>query len=509
MKTLRLLVALAALILPLSAQCGGFGAADLRTTPQIAGASFDLVVAGNPGDSYLLALSAGVGPTVIPGFGTLCLDLAPGLLLPNFFSGFVPASGEQALTFAVPNDPGLIAGFVLYAQALTNGAGGVGLSRGLRLDFHVGDSYEALPSLGAPRALATGNLTGGNQVLVAGGGNGNITSPVGIASTELYSPVTRTLVPGPSMAVSRALHTGTTLLDGRVLLAGGVVGTTGTVSASCELYDPVTNTFSLAAPMNSVRAGHAATRLADGRVLVVGGNTTYAGGTAAIGNILNSALRTGEVYDPATNTWTPVQNLMQSRRLLPGLVTLDDGRAIAISGLSGATSFFGQAIPNWTSSCDYYDPQTNSFNPAPSLPGQTAAPGVARRPNGQVLVAGGVVPGLLSIPNASSQTWVLDFNAAWSTGPSLPAATALPGMATLADGRVLVIGGASGSLTAIGATDAVSSFDGTSITGLAPLPVARGAQTTVLLPDSTVFLAGGGDQTGTAIANCDLYCPLP
>jgi hypothetical protein len=43
------------------------------------------------------------------------------------------------------------------------------------------------------------------------------------------------------------------------------------VEASAEVYDPATNMWTPAAPMHVGRSGHTATRLGDGRVLVAGG----------------------------------------------------------------------------------------------------------------------------------------------------------------------------------------------------------------------------------------------
>jgi Putative Ig domain len=108
------------------------------------------------------------------------------------------------------------------------------------------------------------------QVLVAGGET---------ASAELFNPSTGTFTATGDMTVSRSGHTATLLPDGRVLIAGGVQDLTpGTLPiplgpgvASAELYDPVSGTFTSAGSMSEGRSGHTATLLVDGTVLLVEG----------------------------------------------------------------------------------------------------------------------------------------------------------------------------------------------------------------------------------------------
>src|SRR5437763_5296964 len=97
------------------------------------------------------------------------------------------------------------------------------------------------------------------------------------------------------------------LLPGhRVLVAGGF-DAAGNGLRSAEVYDPAANNWSRAADMGAARAAATATALADGRVLVTGGVPDSTG--------VATAQNTGEVYDPATNAWTPVLNPMSVKRL--------------------------------------------------------------------------------------------------------------------------------------------------------------------------------------------------
>jgi hypothetical protein len=144
---------------------------------------------------------------------------------------------------------------------------------------------------------------------------------------------------GAPMIEARGGHSATLLQDGRVLVAGGAGGYTADLRAellsSAELYDPVTGIWTPAAPMNTARGWHSATRLLDGRVLVAGGiGTSYPGSRFA-------DIASAELYDPATDHWEPTGSMTWPRDgdalLLPDgqvLVVgacLDDGTVLAVS----------------------------------------------------------------------------------------------------------------------------------------------------------------------------------
>src|SRR5262245_8647174 len=97
------------------------------------------------------------------------------------------------------------------------------------------------------------------------------------------------------MLTARAYHTATTLLSGKILVAGGKTGTT--VPATAEIYDPATGLWNATGSMLHARYSHTATLLANGKVLVACGQA----GT----NMLASA----ELYDPTTETWTETGNV--------------------------------------------------------------------------------------------------------------------------------------------------------------------------------------------------------
>lgn len=127
----------------------------------------------------------------------------------------------------------------------------------------------------------------------------------------------------PMLATARSSHTQTTLLDGRVLIAGGYVNATGTSpgvsTASVEIFDPTAGIVIGAEAMSSARGDHTATLLPDGRVVAAGGTSW-------------------QLFDPTTNSWSASAMLVRSRVSHSAVLLTDfdgvagDSRLLLIGG---------------------------------------------------------------------------------------------------------------------------------------------------------------------------------
>ena len=197
----------------------------------------------------------------------------------------------------------------------------------------------------------TCELAGNPQVFVAGGFDGFLTLPY----ATFYDPVAGRFADSSGdedaedlLTLGRLSHTATTLADGRVLLAGGFVGTieAGDPTALCEMFDPLGDPlFFSTGSLNEARSGHAAVLLADGRTMVLGGIDPSL-------EILGST----ELFDPAAETFSLGESLT-FERTVPQALVLTDGTVLVTGG--NDSSFLFDPMP--VSTAELYDPTTETF----------------------------------------------------------------------------------------------------------------------------------------------------
>jgi Kelch motif/Galactose oxidase, central domain len=228
------------------------------------------------------------------------------------------------------------------------------------------------------------------------------------------------ITPVAPMNVARAVHTATTLADGRVLVVGGCTtngceldATEGTVA---ELYDPGSRRFQRSGRLHEWRDDHSATLLRDGRVLVAGG--------WSVGGVLASS----ELFDPHTETFA-VGPSMSSRRAGATATLLRDGRVLVAGG-------FVDNRPT-VSLADVFVPARNRFQPVTPMTVPRGAHAAARLADGRVLVIGGLSRGRVV---ATSELFDPRTNR-FARGPAMRLPRYKAAAVTMRDGRVLVVGG--------------------------------------------------------------------
>ena len=164
-------------------------------------------------------------------------------------------------------------------------------------------AFTAIGNMNSPRFKHTATLLSNGTVLIAGGFNGDNTSP-SVASAEIFDPNTNTFAPTGSMNTPRARHTSTLLPDGTVLQAGSINGFNGVIAAApAELYSPTSGTFTSAGGLITGRELPAAT------LLLPNGNVLLSGGDDGVNVLANTEVYFNPVAQtPVVITTTSVPN---------------------------------------------------------------------------------------------------------------------------------------------------------------------------------------------------------
>ena len=185
-------------------------------------------------------------------------------------------------------------------------------------------------TLNTARVGHTATLLNNGQVLIVGGYDPDFGL---IADAELYDPPTQTFIDLGDTNSPRYQHSATMLQNGKVLIAGGDADPTPNAAFnSAELFDPVAQVFtSVPVPMTAMREGHAAALLNNGQVLITGGDLPGTG-----------SLSSAEVYDPTSNTFSALTSTMTVPRISHATNLLNGGKVL-ITG--GATDASGNSTP--------------------------------------------------------------------------------------------------------------------------------------------------------------------
>jgi hypothetical protein len=310
-----------------------------------------------------------------------------------------------------------------------------------------------------------------------------------------------TAVASPS-GLTRVSASLTKLASGKVLLAGGEIMTTGTALSTGEVYDPVSNTWTATAnTLSHPRSEHTATRFggASRKVILVGGFS------------VDNTDTTAELYDEATNSFTGPVTLPNSpgtgsERRAHGAVTLANGQVLVVGGRGGSTALNSMFLAS-----------DLTLTPlVATLPNPVSDPNVVVLPDGRVLVASGdaATPSGMRYFKTTVLLTVTGTSVAIAPAANLPVGR-IAAIAVVADsgpnkGKVLLVGGA--VTNPVDESTVVPSQGGVIYDPAAntwtPLPsfmaTKRNAAAGGLLPGGRLLVAGGmADSVINGPANAD------
>lgn len=347
-------------------------------------------------------------------------------------------------------------------------------------DGNTSPTWTATGVMVTPRQYHMAVLLLDGRVLVAGG----MDAEGLVGAAELYDPDRGTWSPSGGMIEPRYGHSMTVLPDGNVLVAGGLGSNPEGPLASAELYDPDLGSWTKTGSMATGRTVHTATLLNDGKVLVVAGSSSTTSG---------GALASAEIYDPDSGTWTAAATL-EVHRYGHTASLLSDGRVL-VAGGTPIDADHVAPVSSALASVELYDPDTETWSAAaPMLAGRSKHTATVLA-NGSVLAVGG---------NQEPPSESYDpQSGAWTTSEPM-AGVRVVGVATLLrNGTVLVAGGYGDDVDLASA----ELYDPTSRswTTTASMAAPRFSHTATLLLDGAVLVAGG--ISGSLVAAAELYQP--
>ncbi len=230
--------------------------------------------------------------------------------------------------------------------------------------------------------------------------------------------------------------------------------------------------------------------LPDGRVFIDGGTINY--------NPLSGSVQSS-VFDPATNTFTDLQN-MEHGRWYPTPIVLGDGRVLTFSGYNEDGEITNTTFQYYTVNQSWSPLYTPDWTP-PLYPRLTLLP------SGNVFYSGETTP--TQMLNTSTQAWTTVANTYYGLDREYGSTVLLPlTPANNYDPKVFILGGgnpgtATTELIDLGATTPTWS----------PGPnmsEPRIEMNATLLPNGNVLALGGSlndEDASTASYNADLYNP--
>ncbi len=234
-------------------------------------------------------------------------------------------------------------------------------------------------------------------------------------STEVYDPRTGTWTPTGNPYLVFSGHKEVLLQDGRVLMVGGY---------RAELYDPNTGIWSATGGARKARYNFTAAALPNGKVLIAGGSPWF--------DYPPHSLNSAELYDPATGSWNFTGNLNTGREY-HATALLGNGKVVVIGGSVCADS--SCSLP--MKSTELYDPATGTWSYTGDLNTPRGAISALPLSDGNVFVMGGY-----TYDNTSGNPEVYNANTGLWSKVANPSRNRYGGaLAALVSGKVLLAGG--------------------------------------------------------------------
>jgi len=307
-----------------------------------------------------------------------------------------------------------------------------------------------------------------------------VTMPEPFIRAHVWGPVTGAGSAAPSDFRGSAIEVAATA-SGTIQILGAVEDLAGAQDSAMARVEVVQGDFANPGGVLAEWGRASAARLPSGRVLVVGED------------------RAASLFDPVGNTWRSAAPLLAAHGRWHGETLLADGKVLVTGGTDGQGGVLA--------STEIYDPAADRWSAGGEMLQARSGHTATLLRDGTVLVAGGNDGhgGVLAAPerfDPETGHWIRVDPA----GPAPPAARCLHTATLLADGTVLIAGGADADGHNLQSAERYDPADA-GWGPAAPLRAPRGMHSATLLErDGSVLVAGGWDGD-RALASAERYDP--
>jgi hypothetical protein len=254
---------------------------------------------------------------------------------------------------------------------------------------------------------------------------------------------------------------------------------------------PAPLTWFLTGNLTYARDGYAGAVLPDGKVLVTGGDVHLGPDTPTT---------SCELYDPVPGTWSAAGPLGTARSF-HNAILLNNGQVLIVGGASGGSG------SSCLTSCELYDPSTNTCSPTGSMAEGRALIGIWLLSNGKVLVAGGIPTFVIGTSLGTSELYDPS-TGLWTPTGDLNTAVGGPSAVTLSDGTPLCIAGnQSGPWGNSSQIYSVSDGTWSATTGVSAYSFECGGGNNSILLNNGKVLTAAGNPPPMHSGVCELYDP--
>ncbi len=216
----------------------------------------------------------------------------------------------------------------------------------------------------------------GGKLYVFGGSTAPFSGAV--SNAAVYDPASNSWAQLANMPTPRGGATAQ-VINGVIYLIGGMNDQGASLNV-VEVYNPATNTWQTAPSLTYVRDNPGSAVL-DGKIYVFGGRHREANGTT-----IQGAMKTVEMFDPATSTWTEMTPMPTGRRAMS--VGIIGGKAQVAGGELNGNTTSGVFEQN-----EEYDPATNTWRPLTNVPTPKHGAAAATINDTLYIMGGGIVSG--------------------------------------------------------------------------------------------------------------------